>query len=264
MSANRAISAYIGCCALLCAAAFGQSARERDLLDRINHEREHAGFAKLEWNPQLAESAHAHAKQEADRAAISHQFEGEPPLQARIAATGLRFDNCAENVARGPDVASIEAQLMRSSGHRANILDADFNAIGIGIVEAGGVLYVAENFARAFRPYTETQFRDALIDTIQHARQANHAAELKVIADPTVNQGACSKDADASEKLTSQLKGWGSVMLFTASDPTELPRAWKTLAADKTLNRMAIGVCFHPDDHFGFANFSVASVFYRD
>jgi hypothetical protein len=249
---------------VLSAAAFGQSPRERDLLDRINHEREHAGLAKLEWNPQLAESARGHAKQEADRTAISHQFEGEPPLQSRIAVTGLRFDNCAENVARGPDVASIEAQLMKSSGHRANILDADFSAIGIGIVESGGVLYLAENFARTFRPYSETQFRDALIDTIQHARQANHASELKVIADPAVNQGACSKDADASEKLTSRLKGWGSVILFTASDPTELPRAWKSLAADKTLNRMAIGVCFHPDDHFGFANFSVASVFYRD
>jgi Cysteine-rich secretory protein family len=256
--------ACLACYGLLCAAALAQSPRETDLLARINHEREHAGLAKLEWNPRLAESAREHAKQEADRAAISHQFESEPPLQARIAATGLRFDNCAENVARGPDVASIEAQLMRSSGHRTNILDADFNAIGIGILESGGVLYVAENFARAFQPYSETQFRDTLIATIQHARQANHASELKVIADPAVSQGACSHDADASEKLTSQLKGWGSVILFTASDPTELPRAWKSLAADRTLNRMAIGVCFHPDDHMGYANFSVASVFYRD
>jgi uncharacterized protein YkwD len=103
VSPNRTIGAYIGYCALLSAvlsaAAFGQSARERDLLDRINHEREHAGLAKLEWNPQLAESARGHAKQEADRTAISHQFEGEPPLQSRIAVTGLRFDNCAENVA---------------------------------------------------------------------------------------------------------------------------------------------------------------------
>jgi len=38
---------------------------------------------------------------------------------------------------------------MKSSAHRANILDSDMNSIGIGVAERGGQLFVVEDFARA-------------------------------------------------------------------------------------------------------------------
>jgi uncharacterized protein YkwD len=38
---------------------------------------------------------------------------------------------------------------MRSSAHRANILDSDMDSIGIGVAERGGQLFVVEDFANA-------------------------------------------------------------------------------------------------------------------
>jgi uncharacterized protein YkwD len=36
---------------------------------------------------------------------------------------------------------------MKSVNHRANILDADMNSIGVGVAERGGQLFVVEDFA---------------------------------------------------------------------------------------------------------------------
>ena len=46
---------------------------------------------------------------------------------------GLGYGWKGENLAMGhQDARSIHAQLMRSSGHRANILKREFRAVGIG------------------------------------------------------------------------------------------------------------------------------------
>ena len=53
-----------------------------------------------------------------------------------------------ENIAYGQ--SSPEAVMnawMNSSGHRANILNADFDKIGVGVVRSGGRLYWVQLFA---------------------------------------------------------------------------------------------------------------------
>ena len=63
---------------------------------------------------------------------LSHQFDGEPSLQIRVADENLRSDRLAENVGLEMDVAGIHAGLMNSPPHRANILSPNYNAIGVG------------------------------------------------------------------------------------------------------------------------------------
>src|SRR6476646_1900551 len=145
---NRAIVA-IACLVFLITlpAHAGPSQREQQLFDLVNHERERAGLNKLEWNDQLAEAALAHSKLLAENRDLSHQFSGEPILQERIGATRLRFNSVAENVAAAPDVNTAHAALMKSSGHRANILHQDYNAIGISFLERYHELYVTRDSA---------------------------------------------------------------------------------------------------------------------
>jgi hypothetical protein len=250
----------------LCALAAAQTpaaAIERNLFDQINREREHAGVAKLEWNPLLAEAARAHAKRSADHLTISHQFPGEPALEARIAAAGLRFDTCAENVAVGHATDAIHEGLMKSAGHRANLLNGDFNAIGIGVAERDGELYVAENFVRALASYSEAGFRETLIATIQRARQAAGIPPIDVSADARLRDAACAESSNA-EGLAALLPGVATVAIFTAADPAILPHAWDAPARDKTMQHMTLGVCFRPGEKHGYGNFFVAAAFYRE
>ena len=54
-----------------------------------------------------------------------------------------------ENVGHGPSVAAIEQAFMNSPGHRANILNPEFNWAGTGVsVAADGTVYLVQVFAR--------------------------------------------------------------------------------------------------------------------
>ena len=54
-----------------------------------------------------------------------------------MAAAGVMFGYAAENLALAPSVEVAHANLMNSPGHRQNILSANYNRIGIGILSAG-------------------------------------------------------------------------------------------------------------------------------
>ena len=60
---------------------------------------------------------------------------------------GVRYGTAGENIAWGqrtPD--EVHDAWMNSSGHRANILGGDYNRIGIGYVECGGMPLWTQNF----------------------------------------------------------------------------------------------------------------------
>ena len=52
-------------------------------------------------------------------------------------------------------------RVMKSPGHRANILHQDYNAIGISIVERDHTLFITQDFAHTLASYTEKQFRES-------------------------------------------------------------------------------------------------------
>ena len=104
-------------------------------------------MAPLRWDESLASAARRHAAAMAEHRATQHAFEGEPSLSVRVKQTGAHFIWLSENVTQGPRPEFIHTQFMKSPGHRANILDADMNSIGVGVVEEGGQLFAVEDFA---------------------------------------------------------------------------------------------------------------------
>jgi uncharacterized protein YkwD len=120
---------------------------EKDLYAAVNQARRNQGMAPLRWNDSLAASARHHAAIMAEHRSVQHGFEGEPSLSARVKQTGAHFSWLSENVTQGSGARSIHAQFMESPKHRANILDADMNSIGVGVVERGGQLFAVEDFA---------------------------------------------------------------------------------------------------------------------
>jgi len=260
---NRAIAA-IACLVFLITlpAHAGPSQREQQLFGLVNHEREKAGLSKLEWSDQLAEAALAHSRLLADNLDLSHQFPGEPLLQERIGVTKLRFNAVAENVAESPDVDTAHTALMKSPGHRANILHQDYNAIGISIVERDHTLFITQDFAHTLASYTEKQFRESLIANFNQARHARKMSAVDVISDQHLRKVACSQDMH-TDKMIQNLPGASGLLVFSMNEPGALPDDMRKYTSDKTLQRMNIGVCLQTGGATGFSRFWVVAAFYR-
>jgi uncharacterized protein YkwD len=103
-------------------------------LTRINQLRRQAGAAPLVLNSQLTAAAAGHANDMAVKKYFSHTSkDGRSPGQ-RITATGYRYSTYGENIAWGyADWNAAITAWMQSQGHRANILNARFKHIGLGV-----------------------------------------------------------------------------------------------------------------------------------
>jgi len=70
-------------------------------------------------------------------------------MQQRAAQAGAHFSSLAENVAEGPDAATIHAEWMNSPPHRANLLDPQLDSIGVAVAVNNGTLFAVEDFSLA-------------------------------------------------------------------------------------------------------------------
>jgi len=241
----------------LYADAQSMSPGEKRILEELNHERLKNGLKALEWNEQAATAARAHARLLVENAGLSHQFPGEASLPERLGATGARFTVAAENVARTEWIEDVHPALMGSSGHRANMLSPRYNAVGIGVIEDRGKIFVTQDFIFLVPEYSEALFASAFGESFNAARKGKQA---DIHQDALLHELACATDGNAT-KLAGQVSGARSVVVFTSSDPHSLPEQVLSRAASADFHRMSFGVCFRPDQAHGYANFWVVATF---
>lgn len=236
------------------------SAYEQRIFDELNHERASHGLPVLQWDEHAAGAARAHARLLAESGKLSHQLPGEATLPERLGATGARFTVSAENVAQTEFVEDVHLALMTSPGHRANILSASYNAVGIGVVEKQGRIYVAQDFIFLVPNYSESQFNAAFVEAFNLARKARGIRPIYAREDAALHELACSTDGNAG-KLANNLTGVSAVVAFTSSDPHHLPAELDPRAANADFHTMKFGACFRPDQEHGYANFWVVAAF---
>ncbi len=111
------------------------SSQEHQMLELINHERLNHGLEPLALNTLLTQAARDHSREMIDKDFFSHYSYDGTHFSQRISATGYPLYRVGENIAMcmPPDVVKAHSNLMGSPGHRANILNADYNEVGIGI-----------------------------------------------------------------------------------------------------------------------------------
>lgn len=137
---------------------------ERFMLELINEERAAVGVDPLQLEKKLNKSSAKHSDWMLDTNTFSHTGTKGTNAGERMETAGFDFDGSwkwGENLAwqseRGAsgikdDVRDLHEALMKSPGHRANILDADFEVVGIGI-ETGNfrgydAIMITQNYAR--------------------------------------------------------------------------------------------------------------------
>ena len=240
------------------------TAAEQEIFRLVSTERARAGLPSLKNDENLQGAARQHARRMADARQLSHQFSGERSVSQRLAKTGAHFDRSGENVAYDQTVMGAHRGLMNSPPHRANILNPQFNAIGIGVVHAGRDLYVTQDFAHEFEKQSDQEARNAVIAAFENARRAAHLGSAAVVSEARAQAVAC--DMAKTGRLDTQsalaIPGVRSAVVYTTSDLSELPRSGKSLAADRTVSKIAAGVCFGTSEKYVSGVYWVAIVSY--
>jgi uncharacterized protein YkwD len=126
------------------------TAEENEVVRLTNAERAKGGCAPLKHDPQLRAAAFGHSDDMAKRNYFDHDSQDGRSFMDRIRAAGFTGGSAwAENIAFGqPSAASVVEGWMKSSGHRANIMNCRFTLIGVGAAKsAQGRIYWTQDFA---------------------------------------------------------------------------------------------------------------------
>jgi len=123
----------------------------RDRLDPATAAETGGRAQPLRWNEELAAVARAHSRNMLEQRFFDHVDPDGMTLSARINAAGIPWRALGENIAIIGTVPGAEAAFMNEprfqNNHRANILNANYTDVGIGIVQGpNGSLYITQDF----------------------------------------------------------------------------------------------------------------------
>lgn len=111
---------------------------EQEVIRLVNEIRAENGLKSLNYNWELARVARYKSQDMKDNGYFAHNSPVYGTPFQMIKNFGISFRSAGENIARG--YASPQAVVnawMNSSGHRANILNANYTHIGVGYVSGG-------------------------------------------------------------------------------------------------------------------------------
>jgi uncharacterized protein YkwD len=131
------VPTLVAACALPTAAAYAATGSGADtVVDLVNEERESAGCSPVSVDAQLAEAAHEHAQDQAETEQMSHTgSDGSTPGE-RATRAGYEWSSIGENVAWGTTSPERVMEMwMESPHHRENILNCDYEHIGVDEVD---------------------------------------------------------------------------------------------------------------------------------
>jgi len=230
---------------LAAAASFDQAAEQR-IFELLNQARTQRGLPALEANAQLQEAARAHSQLMASRQKLSHQFRGEEPVRDRLAATGLHFDADGENVGLHQTPEGAHEGFMHSPPHRANILNPGYNAVGIGVVERGGNIWVTEDFARTFAEYSASGVEEIVAGRVTELRGRASLPVLSRRFVPALHQDACSMahHDKLDPRLALRTPEVHQAATFTSTEPQMLPPEAELIVRQRNAQAFAVGACF--------------------
>ncbi len=220
---------------------------EDQLLALANQSRTQAGAPPLTLEPGLSQAARTHALAMLEARQLSHQFNGEPSLPVRLAATTtLQLDQEGENVALDYDAKDANQHLMLSPPHRANLLNPAYNVVGLGVVRSGDRLYIVQDFGHALPNYSSAQVKERIAAAVNQTRHQSAEAELQRRDRLSADDAACSMaHADKLGTLpVRKLAERSTVLTYTSLHPETLPTTATHAIDSRTLHSFSIGACY--------------------
>jgi uncharacterized protein YkwD len=223
------------------------SGAERALLDLANQARSKAGAPALTLDEGLSRAARAHAEAMVSARQLSHQLAGEASLAQRLAAaTRVQLDLEGENVALDFSAEDGHKHLMLSAPHRANLLNAAYNVVGIAVLQSGDQLYIVQDFGHALPTYSVAQVKNQVAMAIAQARHQVKQPDLAREDLAAVDDAACSMaKADKIRTFaTQELARQYTILNYTTLTPEALPAIANHALTSRTLRSFSVGACY--------------------
>jgi len=224
-----------------------ESRTELRLLALANQSRQQAGAPPLTLDAGLSRAALIHAQTMVRARRLSHQFDGEPALPQRLAATTeLHLEQEGENLALDYDAEHGHEHLMHSPPHRANLLNPAYNVVGLGVVRSGTQIYIVQDFGSAIPKYSVAEAKQHVAVAVNQMRRQASRSELRRRDWHDADAAACSMaQADklgmpAGTKLPESF----AVLTYTSLHPEMLPGGGTRAVAGRDLHTFSIGVCY--------------------
>lgn len=115
------------------------------VLQLVNQERAKAGLSAFTTNSTLTAAANKRAQETVQ--SFSHTRPNGTSFSTALKEFGVSYRTAGENIAYGQrSPQEVVDGWMNSPGHRANILNASFHKIGIGVHQQGGTIYWSQLF----------------------------------------------------------------------------------------------------------------------
>jgi len=221
------------------------TASEQEILSLLNQERTRRGLKPLQLEPQLVTVARRHSQLMAERSALSHQFSGEPDLNARLTPTGIHFDVSGENVAVNTTAAGAHKGLMGSPPHRENILNPRYNVIGIGVVRTGQQVWVTQDFVGRLPNISAADAEVQIAHQFNSLRTSARSRALPVIANPRLRDLACqmARYDSISPARAGALPNVAQVVTFTVANLAQMPTYLQNMKTTPA-SGFSVGACF--------------------
>lgn len=110
---------------------------EAKMFALVNHYRQQNDVPMLKINPQLREVARNHGRDMLAKGYFSHISPQGKDVLARTRDAKISLSMVGENLASAPTVEIAHVGLLGSEGHRKNIVNREFNQVGISVLDAG-------------------------------------------------------------------------------------------------------------------------------
>lgn len=226
---------------------------EQYLLAAANLDRANQGLPPLRLDPVLTQASIQHAREMADHADISHQFENEPDLAERGSNAGAHFSLISENVGEAPTSVIIHELWMQSPGHRANLLDPQVDSIGIAIVDRDNQLYAVEDFARTVQTLT--------LDEQEHSVAGVIAQAGLQIADTSADTTKAARETCTMPTGYAGSRRPWYIMRYTAASLNDIPTPLKARLTSGKYHQAVVGAC-SAISKGPFTSYSIAVLLY--
>ncbi len=231
-----------------------------ELLNLINDVRDEYSLSKITISDELNNIAQSHSLDMAQNNYFGHtDSQGRSPDERRIDA-GIKTP-VGENIAQDVSISSAHYGLMRSAAHRDNILNPDWERIGIGIALKDGYLFISEEFStNEITTNDLSEMKNELFSEINNMRQQNNLSSLiyntniesacAYLNNQQINEGITLNNSNLSDALdlfsvngTSQAIGrthtsWSVIIDSIKEDEkdTILNSLWQYIGIDVNLD----------------------------
>ena len=176
------VTLVAGFIAILAPAAGALSSAESCFFNATNHERAARGIPKLALKSDLTSIARRHSNWMAGDQRIYHADSTSPHYREGDNLAKEISGNwwaAGENVGMGPDCSRIQDAFMGSPAHKANILDRDYNQVGVGVAyDSDHTMYVTVDFAGRKSSTTTTTTARRTTSTATQAKSGRTRAGL--------------------------------------------------------------------------------------